>query len=126
MKNKIPEGYGLVKNIIAPDDSIVQNVLLIQGATGKSVKESKVLLSQETPFLLTLEEILKLQDAGVSMYYETYEQQQIRIQREKAQKEQEKKVKKAEAWYERLSKEEQSYVDVLIDFNSDFLPVAVD
>ena len=126
MKNKIPEGYGLVTNIIAPDDSIVQNVLLIQKATGKSVKESKIILSQGTPFLLTLEEILKLQDAGVSMYYETHEQQQIRIKREKAQEEQEKKVKKAEAWYERLSKEEQSHVDVLIDFNSDFLPVAVD
>lgn len=66
MGNKIaiPEGYGLVRSITAPHESIVQNVKIIREATGRSVGQSKELLAQETPFVLILEEITKLQDAG--------------------------------------------------------------
>ena len=119
-KTAIPEGYGLVRSINPPHVSIVENVKAIREVTGRSIGQSKEVLAQETPFLLTLEEITKLQDAGFGLYYETYEQQQARIKREKAQKELEKKIKIAEDWYETLSEEEQSYVDLLIDLNLPF------
>ena len=119
-KTAIPEGYGLVRSINPPHVSIVENVKAIREVTGKSIGQSKEVLAQETPFLLTLEEITNLQDAGFGLYYETYEQQQARIKREKAQKELEKKIKIAEDWYETLSEEEQSYVDLLIDLNLPF------
>ena len=119
-KTAIPEGYGLVRSINPPHVSIVENVKAIREVTGRSIGQSKEVLAQETPFLLTLEEITNLQDAGFGLYYETYEQQQARIKREKAQKELEKKIKIAEDWYETLSEEEQSYVDLLIDLNLPF------
>lgn len=119
-KTAIPEGYGLVTSINPPHVSIVENVKAIREVTGRSIGQSKEVLAQETPFLLTLEEITNLQDAGFGLYYETYEQQQARIKREKAQKELEKKIKIAEDWYETLSEEEQSYVDLLIDLNLPF------
>jgi len=119
-KTAIPEGYGLVRSINPPHVSIVENVKAIREVTGRSIGQSKKVLAQETPFLLTLEEITNLQDAGFGLYYETYEQQQDRIKKEKDQKELEKRIKIAEDWYETLSEEEQSYVDLLIDLNLPF------
>lgn len=124
-KIDIPEGYALVTNLLQPHESMVQSVQLIRQVTGWSIGRCKDVLASKEPFLLPREQITALQDAGVDIYFETYEQRQIRLKEEEEREKQRKRIEAAEAWYETLPYELKEHVDVLIEANSPMV-VAVD